>query len=121
MLIDFDYATPKFKAANREQARKIILEYARFESDLRNVEYDFLIEVFDGEEHTYQEAYELYHEQWTYAVNRVKKIKQPKFWTINENYFSNTYKPKENENFSTYPAILSQSLQRCRSYGISVI
>ena len=85
----------KFEPVNRQQKRALNKEYSSIISHLLNTECNFLNQLFSEEDNnSYDSLYEFYHNQYVNNARYATNIVKPKFVSVNEFYFSDTYKPQ---------------------------
>ena len=91
-----DFATPKYQATNRSEKRKMGKEYQKIFDKLYPVEDRFCEQLFLSE-YDYHTLYSFYLEQFKYSCKWVSSVVKPRYWTLNGNYFFDTYGMIEKE------------------------
>lgn len=79
---------------NREQNRVVFNEQKRIFDALFEVEKRFCDSIFDQENVSdYGFFYSFYLDQFSNNVEYIKQTVKPRWWIVNEHYFSENFKP----------------------------
>jgi len=79
---------------NREQKRVVFNEQKRIFDTLFDIEKKFVDELFDDKFQDYGDAYTFYHNYFTIEVQLLNQNLKPRWWIVNEHYFSENFKPQ---------------------------
>ena len=80
---------------NREQKRVVFNEQKRIFDVLFGVEKRFCDSIFDNENaSSYSFFYSFYLDQFSNNVLYINQVLKPRWWIVNEHYFSENFKPQ---------------------------
>jgi len=81
--------------SNREQKRVVFNEQKRIFDALFDIEKKFVEEIFSNSNFQgYGDAYTFYHNYFTIEVQLLNQNLKPRWWIVNEHYFSENFKPQ---------------------------
>jgi hypothetical protein len=80
---------------NREQKRVVFNEQKRIFNALFHVEKKFVDELFNNKFQDYNDAYTFYHNYFIIEVQWLNQNLKPRWWIVNEHYFSENFKPQK--------------------------
>jgi len=87
---------PNGYPVNRTQIRAMGKEYDKINDSIFAVEDSFVIQLFTPSAYSYNELYRHYLSQYQQCLKYIQKVVKPKYFTLEDNYFKNKYKPIEN-------------------------
>ena len=91
---------PNGYPVNRTQIRAMGKEFDKIHESVFNIEDVFLAQLFDNNKYTYHELYSHFLGEYKMCMKYLKKVVKPKYFTLDENYFSKKYKPIENDTYT---------------------
>ena len=84
----------RYSTNSRREKRPAQKEYSKIVQIILGVENNFHNNLFAGTEHSYQEIYEFYHNQYVNNVMYIVTKIKPKFWSLDKAAFSRKFRPQ---------------------------
>lgn len=81
---------------DRSLKRKVKDEFILLSNNLEKINTSFIYNLFENEKYSYQELYTFHLNKWKHYCDYIKYVLKPKYIQINHLWFSEQYKPIEN-------------------------
>lgn len=82
------------EVSNRYDRRHVVKEKEKLIRVLSVVEKSFYQTLFSKNEYDYKSVYNIYLEDFQFNIEYIQKILKPKFFDVNEFYFTQLFKPE---------------------------